>query len=108
MVSPGDEIELFDYATLSKDNDVVYLMDEDKQFVATLSKKDNDIWKFLFDHTSEVFFKCFSDCKPTFGDLGCVPLLLGNLLFRLHGCKNPKSVLGWSDCREVHFAWLHL
>ena len=30
-------------------------MDEDKQLVATLSKKDNDTWKFLFDHTSEYF-----------------------------------------------------
>ena len=41
--------------------------------MATLSKKDNDTWKFIFDHTSDVFFKCFSGCKPTFGDLGHAP-----------------------------------
>ena len=70
MVSPGDEIELFAYGKLCRDNDVVYLMDEHRKLVATLSKKDNDTWKFLFDHTSEIFFKCFSDCKPAFGDLG--------------------------------------
>ena len=38
MVSPGDEIELFDYGKLSRNNEVVYLMDEHRELVATLSK----------------------------------------------------------------------
>ena len=73
MVSPGDEIELFDYGKLMKEHDVVYLMDEHKFLVATLSKKDNDNWAFLFNYSPEIYFKYFSDCKPSFGGLGHVP-----------------------------------
>ena len=45
---------------------VVYLKkDHDSgDHVAQFSKKDNEVWGFLFDYSDEIYFQNFMDCKP--------------------------------------------
>ena len=32
--------------------------------IAQFSRKDNEVWGFLFDYSDDIYFKNFMDCKP--------------------------------------------
>ena len=73
VVFPGDALDLFQMSDVIREYetnsyDAVKLILEDIPDIQ-LCQKDTDIFQFLFDYTSDVRFKCFSDCKYTSEEL---------------------------------------
>ena len=66
VVYPGTDIETFEVSKCCREDGVVYLKkDHDSgDRVAQFSKKDNEVWGFLFDYSDEIYFKNFMDCNP--------------------------------------------
>ena len=65
VVYPGTDIETFEVNKCCKEDGVVYLKkdDESGDTVAQFSKKDNEVWGFLFHYSDDIYFKNFMDCK---------------------------------------------
>ena len=66
VVYPGTDIETFEVNKCCKEDGVVYLKKDDEygDKVAQFSKKDNEVWGFLFHYSDDIYFKNFMDCKP--------------------------------------------
>ena len=66
VVYLGTDIETFEVNKCCKEDGVVYLKKDDKSGdrVAQISKKDNEVWGFLFHYSDDIYFKSFMDCKP--------------------------------------------